>query len=118
MKIETGQAEQHPTPLPIDASTHPGVQAPTQVASNAMVQMGPLCVDSSGVDFTADAQAAMSAGMAAELGRRQHYMADMTNEGPGQYGDLMGLPEAPAFVNPASNSYLYPWQGDEPVPAG
>ena len=38
MDISTCTPEVHPTPLPLDASGLPGVQAPTVIADYAMVQ--------------------------------------------------------------------------------
>ena len=61
MKIETGAAENHPTPLPLDASGLPGVAPLVRVFPSGSEQGGVLN-DTSGVDFTAEAAAAMHAG--------------------------------------------------------
>ena len=91
MDIKSGQAESHPTPLPIDTSATPGVAPPTQVASNETTQMGPTFINTSGVDFTADASAAMAAGMAADADRRGRYATTMSPLGA-SYGDSLNLP--------------------------
>ena len=63
------------------------------------------------------AAAAMSAGMSAEQDRRSGYHADMLPAGA-SYGDEMALPVVPAYATVAGDSGDYPWQGDEPTPAG
>jgi hypothetical protein len=91
MDIKSGQAEAHETPLPLNAAHSPGVAPPTQVASNETTQMGPTFISTSGVDFTADASAAMAAGMAAGADRRGRYATTMSPLGA-SYGDDMALP--------------------------
>ena len=51
-----------------------------------------MVTDISGVDFTADAAAAMHAGMAADADRRGRYATAMSPLGA-SYGDDMALPE-------------------------
>lgn len=123
MEIATGTPESHPTPLPLDASHSPGVAPPTAVSG----QLTPA--DQGGVfdaaatfaeqaaAGTADAAAAMHAGMSAESDRRAHYAADVLPVGA-NYGDAVTLPLVPDNATPAVQSYLFPFSGDEPTPAG
>ena len=90
MRIETGEAESHPTPLPVDTTHTPAVAAPTPRFPSGTEQGGVL-MDTSGVDFTGEAAAAMAAAMSAESGRRGRYAADMSPLGA-SYGDEMTLP--------------------------
>jgi hypothetical protein len=90
VKISTGTPEDHPTPLPVDASATPGVAPPTPRFPSGNEQGGWL-TDTSGVDFTAEAAAAMAEGMAADSGRRTGYQADMLPLAA-SYGDEMVLP--------------------------
>ena len=95
MDIKSGQAETHETPLPLDASHTPGVAPPTPVFPSETGRdgsQGGVLTDTSGVDFTADAAAAMHAGMAADADRRTKYATDMNPIGA-NYGDDMQLPE-------------------------
>lgn len=95
MRIEDGQAEQHPTPLPLDATATPGVQQPTAVAGQLTpADQGGALTDTAGVDFTADAAAAMASGMAADADRRGRYMASMTPLGGGA-GDVLPVSSSP-----------------------
>jgi hypothetical protein len=116
VKISTGTPEDHPTPLPIDTSATPAVAPPTPVFPSGTEQGGVL-KDTSGVDFTAEAAGAMSAGMAADYGRRDHYAASMAPLGASA-GDQMALPAIPDNALPAAASDLYPFPGMEPTPAG
>jgi hypothetical protein len=123
MDIATGQPEQHPTPLPLDASTHPAVVAPTAINPAGSLQGSVRDLTGERVQQLAageaSAAAAMSAGMSADGDRRQHYQAAMTQQGPGQYGDSLLLPPVPAnALPPASQPGLYPYSGDEPVSTG
>ena len=90
MNIATGTPEDHPTSLPLDTSATPAVAPPTPRFPGGSEQGGVLR-DISGVDFTGDASAAMTAGMAADADRRGRYAASM---GPlaGSAGDQMVLP--------------------------
>jgi hypothetical protein len=85
MNIATGTPEDHPTPLPVDASGLPGVAPPTAIASGAAVQGGVRDLTGERLSQLAAAEAqiagAQSAGMAAELGRRDGYHADMIQLG-------------------------------------
>lgn len=115
MRIETGTPEDHPTPLPIDTSATPGVVAATPMYPSGS-QQGGVLADTSGVDFTADAAAAMAYGMAADAERRGRYAAAMAPLGASA-GDAMDLPPVPAAAVPPAMSDLYPYSGMEPTPA-
>jgi hypothetical protein len=93
MDIKSGQAESHPTPLPLDTSHTPGVVAPTPRFPSGTEQGGVLA-DISGVDFTDEAAAAMASGMAADADRRGRYAAGMSPLGA-SYGDQMPLSSPP-----------------------
>jgi hypothetical protein len=124
MDIATGTPETHPTPLPIDASNSPGVQQPTATAGLLTpADQGPVR-DLTGerlsqlAGYEQDITAAMHSGMAAETDRRSGYAADMVNDGPGQYGDLMDLPSGypdagtvGGLTDPAGNFYTPPREG-------
>jgi len=112
MDIKSGQPESHETPLPLDASHSPGVAPPTQVASNETTQMGPTFINTSGVDFTADASVAMAAGMAADADRRGRYAAAMGPMGAAAT-DEMSLPPVPEQVTVPASGNLY-GQGNQP----
>jgi hypothetical protein len=90
MDIKSGQAEQHPTPLPLDTSATPGVAPPTPAFPSGN-QQGGVLADISGVDFTAEAAAAMAAAMSADADRRGRYATGMSPLGA-SYGDEMALP--------------------------
>lgn len=100
MEIATGHPEDHPgsgaTPLPLDASMSPGVQAPTAIQPGQLD--GPTWP---GRDVRgeyreqmaaplAECEAAMGAGMAAETDRRARYAAGILPTGAA-YGDTMTL---------------------------
>ena len=94
MDIKSGQAETHETPLPLDTSATPGVAPPTPVFPSETGRdgsQGGVLADISGVDFTADAAAAMHAGMAADADRRGRYATTMSPLGA-SYGDDLPLP--------------------------
>jgi hypothetical protein len=99
MKISTGASESHETPLPYDPGESPAVAPVTLVAGQLS---GPTydARDTVG-EFqaqmhagAADVSAAMSLGMAAEHGRRDHYAADILPTGSA-YGDAMALSSSP-----------------------
>jgi hypothetical protein len=115
MRIETGTPEDHPTPLPLDASATPGVVAATPRFPSG-VQQGGALTNTAGVDFTADAAAAMSSGMAADADRRGRYAAGMAPLGASA-GDQMDLPPVPDNALPPAMSDLYPYAGMEPTAA-
>jgi hypothetical protein len=122
VEIATGQAEDHPSLLPLNDAGLPGVVPVTPVSG----QLTPA--DQGGVldtiamfgeqaaAGTADCAAAMHAGMAAEDGRRQHYGQAILPAGS-SYGDAMDLPPVPDNAVPPASSDLYPWPGQEPTPA-
>jgi hypothetical protein len=115
MRIEDGQPESHPAPLAVNAAHSPGVVAPTPRFPSGTEQGGAL-TDTSGVDFTADAAAAMASGMAADTGRRQHYLATMTPLG-GSAGDLMPVSSPP--LDPAGPlGEAEPWGATYDPPRG
>jgi hypothetical protein len=120
VKIETGTPEDHPTPLPLDASASPGVVAATPRIPGGSEQGGVR--DLTGERLArlaageADIAAAQSAGMAADAGRRQHYLASQTPLGASA-GDQMTLPPVPSAAVPPAMSDLYPYSGMEPTPA-
>jgi hypothetical protein len=94
MDIKSGQAESHPTPLAIDTTATPGVAPPTPRFPSETGRdgsQGGVLMDTSGVDFTGEAAASMSAGMAADGARRDHYATTMSPLGA-SYGDDLGLP--------------------------
>jgi hypothetical protein len=113
MDIKSGQAESHPTPLPLDASATPGVVAPIPRFPSGAVQGG-VVTDISGVDFTGEAAAAMHAGMAADADRRGRYAASMSPIGASG-GDQMAVPVVPDNALPPAQSYGYPYAGTEPT---
>lgn len=101
---------------PLDATGLPGIQQPTAILPGQLA--GPTY---DALDTTtmfqeqmaageADARAAQAVGMAAETDRRSHYQ--------GQIGDAMDLPLVPDAAEPATQSDLYPYAGQEPTPAG
>jgi hypothetical protein len=95
VKIETGEAEAHPTPLALDASHSPAVVGPTPVFAAGNEQGGVR--DLTGERLSqlaaseAECAAAQSYGMGADAGRRTGYAADMAPLGA-SYGDEMTLP--------------------------
>jgi hypothetical protein len=95
MKISTGEAETHETPLPLDTAASPGVAPPTPAFPSGNQQGAVL--DLTGERLSqlaaseAECAAAQSAGMAADAGRRTGYAADMSPLGA-SYGDEMTLP--------------------------
>jgi hypothetical protein len=93
VKISTGTPETHETPLPLDAAASPAVAPPTPVFAAGHEQGGVL-TDTSGVDFTADAAAAMAAGMSADADRRGRYLASMEPLGASA-GDLLPVSNPP-----------------------
>jgi hypothetical protein len=123
MKIATGQPEDHPTPLPLDASGLPGVAPPTVTApgsdspANAGLQVGGVR-DLTGERLSqlaageADWAAAMSAGMSADADRRAHYAAAMAPLGASAT-DEIALPAVPEDATSVANDFLYS-QGDQP----
>jgi hypothetical protein len=120
MKISTGAAEDHPTPLPIDASHSPGVAPPTPAFPSGTEQGGVR--DLAGERLSqlgaaeTDIAAAQSYGMAADADRRTGYAADMSPLGA-SYGDEMDLtgllPDN--ALPPASQPGWYGNAGDEPI---
>jgi hypothetical protein len=98
MIISTGEAEQHPTPLPLDSTHTPDVQAQTARVPSGAQQGGvsdTLGQQAERLDgYERDLAAAMAAGMAAELGRRGGYHADILPAGAA-YGDTMMLSDSP-----------------------
>ena len=111
MKIADGTPEMHETPLPVDTSATPGVAPPTPVFPSGNVQ-GAVLGDISGVDFTADAVAAMHAGMAADADRRGRYASAMGPMGAAAT-DEMSLPPVPEQVTAPASGNLY-GQGNQP----
>jgi hypothetical protein len=115
MKIPTGEPEQHPTPLPLDASGLPAVAPPTPRFPSETGRdgsQGGEVNDISGVDFTAEAAAAMHAGMAADADRRGRYAAAMSPLGASAT-DEMSLPPVPEQVTAPASGNLY-GQGNQP----
>lgn len=95
MKIATGQPEDHPTPLPLDASNSPGVQAPTPTypggTEQGRVMPTTAMFGEQAASGEAAVAAAMSYGMSADADRRAHYAADISPLGA-SYGDTISLP--------------------------
>jgi hypothetical protein len=115
MRIETGAAEAHPSVLPLDTSATPGVVAATPRYPSGTEQGGVLA-DISGVDFEADAAAAMAAGMAADADRRGRYLANMQPLGASA-GDLMPVSSPP--LDPAGPlGEAEPWGATYDPPRG
>jgi hypothetical protein len=106
MRIETGTPEDHPTPLPIDTSATPAVAAATSRFPSGD-QQGGVVTDISGVDFTADAAAAMATGMAADADRRGRYAAAMAPLGGGA-GAVMPV-SSPPLDPGAAPGEAEPW---------
>ena len=119
MDIATGTAQDHRV---LQSSSIPATARPTEVVPGqlsgptipARDTVGEYAAQMAAAE--ADCRAAQSAGMAA-TGRRTSYAADMMPLGA-SYGYEMTLPLVPANAVPPASSDLYPWQGDEPVPAG
>jgi hypothetical protein len=121
MHIATGQPEDHPTPLPLDASTSPGVAPPTAIVAGQLsgptVPAGVFPYQDRVAGPEADIRNAQLAGQAAEHDRRSFYEQDIAPLGA-SYGIEMNLPDVPANAVPPAMSDLYPYSGDEPTPAG
>jgi hypothetical protein len=127
VKIATGQPEDHPTPLPLDASGLPGVQQPTvrepgsDSPANAGSQIGGV-YDGTGARqaqmgaLESECAAAQSYGMSADGARRDHYAQTMSPLGA-SYGDDLPIPPVPSAAVPPAMSDLYPYGGLEPTPA-
>ena len=117
MDIKSGQAEQHPTPLSLDASHSPGVVRPTPVFPGETGRdgsQGGVLADTSGVDFTADAAAAMHAGMAADADRRGRYATAMSPLGA-SYGDALPVVEYGASGATVAGSWFDPPRSGTPA---
>jgi hypothetical protein len=97
MRIETGQAEDHPTPLPLDASHSPGVASPTPREPEGTAQGGVYDATAArlaqlGAEETAWT-GAMHAGMSADADRRGRYEQGINPLGATGHGDQLALPE-------------------------
>ena len=114
MDIKSGQAEQHETPLPIDSTATPAVVAPSRVWPSGNEQMGPTFISTAGVDFTADAAAAMHAGMAADADRRGRYATTMSPLGA-SYGDALPVVEYGASGATVAGSWFDPPRSGTPA---
>jgi hypothetical protein len=99
MRVETGAAEQHETPLALDSTHSPGVAPATRIFPSGQPEQGGV-TDASGERLSqlaaaeADAAAAMSLGMSADHDRRGRYLAAMQPLGGGA-GDLMAVSAPP-----------------------
>jgi hypothetical protein len=102
MDIATGQPQDHPSLLPLDATGLPAVAevTPATPVASGPADAGPLqggvmpttaMFGEQAAAGTADAAAAMHAGMSAETDRRAGYAAGMLPVGA-SYGDTMDLP--------------------------
>jgi hypothetical protein len=116
MEIATGNAQSHPTPLPLDTSATPGVVAPTVIFSSGTEQGAVRDLTGERLSQLAASEAEISAsqtyGMSADGGRRTHYLDAMNPAGPAEATDEMTLPQLPEqLVTPQPP--LYP-QGDQP----
>lgn len=123
MDVATGASEDHPTPLPLDASQSPAVAPPTMTEPGFTGPRDQASLQGGVRDLTGErladlgsieaaCQSAQSSGMGAENDRRHHYAA------AADYVDAVVIPEVPANAVPPSSSDLYPYSGDEPTPAG
>jgi hypothetical protein len=121
VKISTGAAEDHPTPLPIDSTATPGVAAPTPRFPSGNLQGGVRDLAAERLDLLsaseAECAAAQTAGMSADSDRRGRYAASAGHHGASA-GDQIALPEVPGNVVPAAESFGYPFSGMQPTPAG
>jgi hypothetical protein len=96
VRIETGTPEDHPTPLPLDATATPGVQRPTAVAGQLTPADQGAVRDLTGERLgqlaasEAECGAAMSLGMGADSARRTGYAADISPLGA-SYDDEVAL---------------------------
>jgi hypothetical protein len=121
MRIADGSSEDHPTPLPLDESASPALARPTVIASapgpGNQTPAFDAVSDQSGRlrAYESDARAAMQAGMDARVSMLGMYESDIRPLGA-DYGSQPALPIVPEAATAPSNSFLYPWQGDEPVP--
>ena len=122
MDVATGRAEGHESLLPLDESQSPALARPTSIAS------GPSPVNQVGVfdataeqsgrlsGYEADCRAAQATGQNARNSMLAAYEAGIRPLGA-MYGDQPQLPVVPDNAVPPSSSFLYPFSGDEPVPA-
>jgi hypothetical protein len=122
VKIATGTPEDHPTPLPLDASATPGVQRPTAIQPGQLSGPTVPAMDTVAMNLeqqrlgTADCAAAMDAGMSADGARRQHYETDILPIGSA-YGDLMPVSSPP--LDPAGPlGEAEPWGATYDPPRG
>jgi hypothetical protein len=120
VKIETGQAESHQTPLPVDTSATPAVVAPTPAFPSGNAQGAVRDLTGERLELLAASEAecaaAQSYGMGADGDRRGRYEASMKPLGANA-GDQMDLPPVPSAAVPPAMSDLYPYSGMEPTPA-
>lgn len=111
MRIEDGQAEQHPTPLPLDASHSPGVAPATPAFASGTAQGGARDLTGERLSQLASNEdeiaAAQSFGMSADGSRRQHYLATVAPLGASA-GDLMPL-SSPPLDPAAAPGEAEPW---------
>ena len=119
MDIASGQPQQHPNVLPLDPSPAPDPVTPRfgEGTQQGGVMPTTAMFAEQAAAGTADCADAMSAGMAAEGARRQHYADAMSPLGAGAT-DEMVLPVVPSAAVPPAASDAYPYSGDEPTPAG
>jgi hypothetical protein len=126
VKIATGTAEQHETPLPYSppddglagvTARAPGASGPpdagvlvTGVRDLTGERLAQLAAGE------ADIASAQASGMAAEGDRRSGYQAQALPLGS-HIGDDLVLPAVPTNAVPPAMSDLYPWSGQEPTPA-
>ena len=122
MDIATGAPEDHPTPLPYDAGASPALARPTTFdsAPSPVNQVGVFdaTAEQSGrlSGYEADCRAAQATGQNARNSMLAAYEAGIRPLGA-MYGDQPQLPVVPDNAVPPSSSFLYPFSGDEPVPA-
>jgi hypothetical protein len=121
LHVETGELTPAPDPLqPYDPAMSPGVAPPTAIVAGQLsgptVPAADVSYQAQVAGAEADIRAAQAAGMTAENDRRAGYAADIAPVGAA-YGSQPALPVEPAYANPPQSGFLYPWQGDEPVPS-
>src|SRR5690242_8723979 len=98
MRIEDGQAEQHETPLALNATHSPAAASPTPAFASGNAQGAVRDATAERLSqlsaAEADIGAAQAFGMSADGSRRQHYMASMEPLGASA-GDVLPVSAPP-----------------------
>jgi hypothetical protein len=122
MDIATGQPEDHPTPLPYDPGRSPATAPPTAIVPGQLSGPTVPARDTTGEyqaplsALESDIRGAQASGQNARNAMLAAYERGIRPLGA-DYGDQPQLPVVPDNAVPPSSSFLYPFSGDEPVPA-